>query len=204
MQSDDMASYTYEDASGRIVTTKVPSGFWRGGGVGDDDRFRAAAVCRRGHPESSNLDRGYFSLNPERCPNCGADVLRSCQGCGRRIAGTSRATIPRGGQILSPDYAPPDFCDGCGDPHPWASRQARIYQLENLLDQEDIPEPDRLVVAGHLQTLRNLDPDEDPEQSRRLWKAVQRRAPGLFSGIGRRVLDTVLDRAIRRALGMDG
>ena len=36
--------------------------------------------------------------------------------------------------------------DGCGEPYPWASRQDRIYQLENLLDEEQIDEPIRLLV----------------------------------------------------------
>jgi hypothetical protein len=104
---------------------------------------------------------------------------------------------------VSPDYSAPNFCDRCGAPYPWASRQARIYELENLLDQENIDDADRLVVTAHLRRLQELDPDEDEEQVRKLWQHVKRRAPGLFAGPAKRILDTAIDHAMRRALGID-
>jgi hypothetical protein len=35
------------------------------------------------------------------------------------------------------EYHPPDFCEDCGAPFPWLSRQGRIYHHENMLDKED-------------------------------------------------------------------
>ncbi|MGN9809926.1 DUF2321 domain-containing protein [Micromonospora sp. BQ11] len=175
-------------------------GFWRGGGPSNDD-YRAASVCRRGHAHSSNLSEPL--ADPGRCPECGADILTACRHCGLRIRGTSRSRVLRPGISLSPDYSPPSFCDGCGDPHPWASRQARIFQLENLLDEEDIDEAARLVVTEHLRQLQELTPDDDPEREQGLWKSVSRHAPGLFAGAGKQILTSVIDLTTRRAIGMD-
>lgn len=103
---------------------------------------------------------------------------------------------------MSTNYSPPMFCDGCGSPHPWAGRQERIYELENLLDEEDIDEADRLVVQEHLRKLQTLDPDEDVEAERKLWQSVKKRAPGLISGPGQKIAVTIIDRAIRQQIGM--
>lgn len=150
------------------------------------------------------LQRAGGKLRPPgRCPDCGAGILTACRHCGLRIRGTSRSRVLRPGLNLSPDYSPPSFCDGCGDPYPWASRQARIFQLENLLDEEDIDEAARLVVTEHLRQLQELAPDDDPEREQRLWKSVRRHAPGLFAGAGRQILTTVIDLTTRRAIGMD-
>jgi hypothetical protein len=176
----------------------APREFWRGSGG-----YRAATVCRRGHPQSSGLTK-YPAGELGRCPDCGANVLVACPRCGFRIRGGNDSTVSPPGHELSPGYSPPNFCDGCGAPHPWAPRQARLCELENLLDEEDIDEADRLVVTDHLRRRQSLDPDEDLEQERRLWSAVKRRAPGLFAGSGKRILDTLIDHATRRALGMDG
>jgi hypothetical protein len=104
------------------------------------------------------------------------------------------------GRAVSPDYSPPNFCDGCGAPHPWASRLARLYELENLLDEGDIDDADRLVVTEHLRRLQELDPDDDRDQQTRLWYAIKRRAPGLFEGAGNLITKTLIDMAMRRAL----
>ena len=98
--------------------------------------YEPAAVCRRGHVATSNMtDEGEPS---PRCPTCGAMVLTECLACGYRI---------QGDELLSTLgwYNPPDFCDQCGRAHPWASRQARLYQLENLLDEQDLDPADRLI-----------------------------------------------------------
>lgn len=179
----------------------APPEFWHAArGIGAN--YRAATVCRRGHPQSSGLSR-YPPGDQGSCPECGANVLKECPGCRLRIRGTSTSTVSRPGHDLSPAYSPPNFCDGCGAPHPWAPRQARIYELENLLDEEDIDEADRLVITDHLRRLQELDPDDDLEQERKLWRAIKGRAPGFFAGPAERILVTLIDRGTRRLLGMD-
>lgn len=100
-------------------------------------------------------------------------------------------------------YEPSSCCDGCGAPHPWASREVLLFELEHLLDEAGIDEADRLLVSADLQRLRDLDPDGDGVQERKLWVAVKRRAPHLFAGPGKIILGKVVDVAMRKALRMD-
>jgi hypothetical protein len=44
-------------------------------------------------------------------------------------------------------------CDECGSASPWATREERIFELENLLDEEDIEEADRVVIQDQLRRL---------------------------------------------------
>jgi hypothetical protein len=52
--------------------------------------------------------------------------------------------------------------DECGRPHPCASRQARFYELENMLDEQDVDPADALRVRDELEALR-----ENPTWTRR-------------------------------------
>ena len=70
----------------------------------------------------------------ERCPTCGANVLTGCPKCRTRIRGYYH--VP-GVTSFTGDYTPPRFCDSCGAPFPWLDRQGRIFELENMLDDED-------------------------------------------------------------------
>ncbi|NDU75676.1 DUF2321 domain-containing protein [Actinomadura sp. DSM 109109] len=170
--------------------------FWRSGEPGKDRRsgYQAAIVCRRGHPIETRLtedpgdDLGY-------CPDCGADILGRCAKCKIRIRGHRH--MPG---FYYGAYTPPPFCDGCGVPHPWASREDRIHELENLLDEEGIEEADRVIVLGHLEQLRDGDLDEQSQVQK--WKEVKRKAPGLFIGTGQEVARTVISAAIRAQLGL--
>ena len=48
--------------------------------------------------------------------------------------------------VVSNRYNRPSFCDGCGIAYPWATREERIYELENLFDEAGIDEADRVVI----------------------------------------------------------
>jgi hypothetical protein len=98
-----------------------------------------------------------------------------------------------------PAYTPPDFCDACGAPHPWASRQARIYQLENLLDDQDLDPADSLTVHEQLEALR--DPDASEDEQRQRWERVKRLAPGLMES-GKRIIESIVTAEIKRHLGV--
>jgi hypothetical protein len=130
-----------------------------------------------------------------RCPDCGAKVLRACDTCGGRIRGDYRGE----GLIVGPEYSPPDFCDLCGAPHPWASRQARLYELENLLDEQDLDSADRLTVQEQLEALRA--PDVTEEEQRERWLRIKKLAPGLLDA-GKRITETVISAAIKGQLGL--
>jgi hypothetical protein len=101
-------------------------------------------------------------------------------------------------------YAPPglhDFCDSCGAPLPWASRQARIYELENLLDaDESVEEATRVRVREELERLARDDESDMTEETKR-WQRVQRLWPGMAS-MGQVVLTSVLTAEMKRMLGL--
>lgn len=160
----------------------------------DRDGYRPAAVCRRGHIRTTDM-----VLNPvvePMCVTCGAPVLTACASCGFRIRGRFHVEGVVG--LRSKSQAP-DFCDQCGAPHPWAGRQALIYQLQNLLDDEGLSKADELIVRENLKVLVNADLDED-DQTRR-WQKVVKLAPGLMKS-GREILVSVVTEATMKALGL--
>lgn len=82
---------------------------------------------------------------------------------------------------------------------PWASRQARIYELENLLDEEALDEADRLTVSEQLAALR--DPDLAEAEQIERWKRIKKVAPGLMTS-GQRIIETVVTAAAKAQLGL--
>jgi hypothetical protein len=95
----------------------------------------------------------------------------------------------------------PSFCDGCGSAFPWATREERIFELENLLDEEDIEEADRVVIQDQLQRLSNAELTEKDE--RQAWSVIGRRAGGaLKSPPVTRVLEGLVTAAVRHQLNI--
>jgi hypothetical protein len=157
--------------------------------------YSSAAVCKRGHVQTSDVNYGAFD---QRCPRCGGRVLTACTSCQQRIRGTY---VSRGGFGGGGSYEPPDFCDRCAAPFPWVSRQGRIYELENLLDDEDLDPADELAAREQLQAL--VSPDLAEEDERKRWERVRKAAPGLWEKAGARsILDTVISAAIKSQLGL--
>lgn len=154
--------------------------------------YKAATVCKRGHPS-----RWDVTEDPGDqlgcCIECGATMLAKCKECGARIRGDRYDT-------RSLIFKPPAFCDNCGRPHPWATRQQRIYELENLLDEDGIKEADRLVVRQHLDRLRTAE-GLDPKEQVRLWSDVKAKAPRLLTA-GKRIAETIMTDWIKREVGL--
>ncbi len=154
--------------------------------------YTHGAACRRGHWASFNVSTG--SPAP-RCPECGAEVLTGCPNCGMRLRG-----VLIGGVIGAHGSPPQNFCDKCGGPYPWVDRRGRLWQLENLLDDENISEADRLTVGEQLQALRGGDSVPEEEQRER-WQRVKQLAPGLMES-GKAIVVTVVSATIQRQLGI--
>lgn len=150
-------------------------------------------------PSASGVTFSRVTCNsgaPERCVECGAKVLTKCAACNTRVRGRYRVEGVVGG-----GYNPPSFCDKCGSPFPWVDRQGRIYQLENLLDDEDLDPAEELTVREQLEALR--DPDLSEEEQQKRWERVRRGAPGLWEKSGARsILESVVSAAIRQQLGL--
>src|SRR5207302_1112489 len=119
--------------------------------------YRPAAVCRRGHMITATADSG--SGISTFCPRCGSEVLTACESCGFRIKGR------RIGMSGAP-YTPPDFCDNCSAPFPWLSREGLVFQLQNLLDGEELDEATRLEIREQLEALAERDISLEEQLSR--------------------------------------
>ena len=154
--------------------------------------YYAAAVCRRGHVAAEAI--ALEGQPPPRCSDCGAKVLTECDKCSARLRGVLNAR-----HVTQLHYDPPDFCDHCGAPHPWASRTARLFELENILDEQDLSDADRLVVREQLQALRQPDVPEEEQQER--WLRIKKLAPGIFNA-GGRIVETVVSATIKSQLGL--
>jgi hypothetical protein len=153
--------------------------------------YRPAAICRRGHVITTNAQS---ALNAPRCATCGGETLTNCPSCGNQIRG--RYVVP--GVIgIGLEYEPPDFCADCGDPFPWASRQARIYELMNLLDNEHLDPAAELAVREQLEALADVDLDEEEQEGR--WSRIRRLAPTLWEQSGAQQIITTLVLAEARA-----
>jgi len=180
------------------MSTEARRAFWRSGEPGGNGEpgWQAATVCRRGHVQGYSLQHEPDDLG--KCPRCGADVLSRCRHCGLRIRG--RRYRPQA--ISATQFTPPPFCDGCGAAHPWATREQRLYELQNLLDQEEIDDVDRLWIDEQMYRLRADDGSMTEKQEKDIWAGVKRRAPGLFDTAGKAVLSGVVSAGVRAALGL--
>ena len=101
-------------------------------------------------------------------------MITACPTCDTRIRGYY--SVP-GVLSLGDAYNPPDFCYACGAPMPWLSRQGRIYQLQNLLDEEGLDPATELRVREFLQELADSDPDNPNEVN---WWQGSVRGPGVL------------------------
>jgi hypothetical protein len=161
--------------------------------------YKPAAICRRGHVASTDIH-----WSPERASNrcgaCGAEILRACPNpeCGRPIRGDYYVPGVIG---AGSEYTAPDFCEDCGHPFPWLSRQGRIYLLQDMLDREEIDPAARLEAQEQLEALTN--PDLDENEQRRRWERFKRAAPELWESSGaQRILESLASASIRAALGL--
>jgi hypothetical protein len=95
-----------------------------------------AAVCRNGHLASlevvdptRRLERGGpwgQDAIPAFCGKCGSAVVTQCETCGEPIP------APWDAFLLNA------FCQGCGRPYPWASREQVAGKLRDLLPLDQL------------------------------------------------------------------
>lgn len=155
-----------------------------------------AAVCRRGHVVTSKIDLNDPYPDDTKCVACGADVLIGCLSCGQRIRGDWIVLL----SIRSAEK--PIFCDGCGAAHPWATRAERIFELENLLDQENLDEADRLFVHDRLRELREGE-GLDEKRERQLWSQIRDRAGKFLKAEPvQKIVETLVSAVVRHQLGI--
>jgi hypothetical protein len=173
-------------------------------GSQDGSYHLGSAICRRGHvetdylrPSASGPVRRSGAGVAQNCPKCGATVLTACLNCDLRIRGDY--FVPGG--IAVSTASRPSFCDGCGSAFPWATREERIFELENLLDEEDIEEADRVVIQDQLRRLTNAELSDRDE--RQAWSVIGRRAGAALKNPSVvRVLEGLITAGLRNQLGI--
>ncbi|MGI8516347.1 MAG: DUF2321 domain-containing protein [Acidimicrobiia bacterium] len=149
------------------------------------------AICKRGH---------RAGRSDSKCIECGANVLLACPNCETSIRGGKKHVSMMLGDMVSyreGDYVRPAFCHSCGSLFPWASRKELIYLLQNQLDDEKMPDADRLQVREQLIALEPPDLDE-AEQIRR-WSKIKALAPRLMD-TGQAIITRVAGEVIVRNL----
>ncbi len=141
--------------------------------VGVQDGYGQASVCRRGHVASSDLR--ITQPSGPRCVTCGAELITHCPSCRRPIRGEYFAA----GVLTSHVWSPNDFCDQCGSALPWASWQARVWALENLLDGAELEEAARLRVQKLLEEVASEGEDFDVDREKKVWGRIKALWPGV-------------------------
>jgi hypothetical protein len=153
--------------------------------------YRPAAICKRGHVATSDVTVSP-DLASTYCPVCGAGIIRNCPDCGHFIRGDYH--VP--GWVGAADYTPPDFCEDCGSPFPWLSREGRIYMLRNILEASEVDEAAKLRAREQLEALS--DPELDEEEQARRWARFKKAAPAVWAGEqAQRIIGTVLEAGTR-------
>lgn len=156
--------------------------------------YTEAAICRRGHVEAVDI---RLQPIPSNCATCGSKVLRACTSCGASIRGRLETADTQ--WLPGAEFKPGDFCHNCGQPQPWASRDARIYELENILDGQQVDESTRLLVREQLEALRDSDLSEEQQAER--WTRIKRLTPHLVEA-GGDIIKSIVSGTIKSQLGL--
>lgn len=129
---------------------------------------KAALICKRGHVLNSGLSPEKLNeIQPSKCSSCGARVLSKCPKCSFRLKGTYFSPAVIDFQIFEPN----NFCDNCGSAMPWATRQERIWEIQNLLEEENLSAEESLRLNEYLEQLVNVDLEKSDEV--KLWLKVK-------------------------------
>ena len=132
---------------------------------------RGAAICARGDVLTWDLDPRVDTFVPDKCSNCGSAVLIACPRCKVRIPGT---LINPSSHWNIPPNAPPGFCDNCAQIFSWASKEQKVFELENRIFQSITNESDRESIHSQLEKLITHDISESEEK--RIWEKIKTKA----------------------------
>ena len=135
---------------------------------------------------------------PRHCGRCGAAVVRACGSCEAPLLGGER--FAQGG-LKSAMKEPDPFCWDCGEPYPWATREQRLGQLYNLIDEEDLDEAERLVVVEQIAVLSEPVDEVSDEQQIRAGERLRGLAPKVWEA-ALPILQSLLTAKAKEKLGL--
>ena len=123
-------------------------------------------------------------------------MLVACPNCSARLMG-----IPVGHIVI--DWKPKDFCYKCGQPYPWATREAIAYHVENMLEEEpDLSDGDRRALREQLDTLRESPADAASEKRQvAAVRFLQKAAPKVWQ-VAQPIIQVLLTSEAKRQLGL--
>lgn len=116
-----------------------------------------SAVCKNGHLLTTTLLPEQTCIYTY-CPQCGEEIILSCQNCGKSIPG-GWGTITeiqdsfgeredRKLHPLSEKEPIPNYCPYCGKPYPWTEKFLKDYQnLLNLYEDEIDSELNQMIYT---------------------------------------------------------
>ena len=88
----------------------------RYGRADDQPWYDTLQACVNGHI-ITEMAESHPEARKNRCPECGAATISTCQHCGKKINGYKH--IP-GVAHMGGDF--PAFCHECGNPYPWSKK----------------------------------------------------------------------------------
>lgn len=95
------------------------------------ETFDIAQICLNGHV-ITEMAGDHPEYRKEFCTECGEKTITSCQNCNTNIKGYHRVSGVIG---IFDDYDKPKYCEKCGKPFPWTSRQ--LDAAKELIDLTD-------------------------------------------------------------------
>lgn len=159
--------------------------------------YQASAICVRGHQFSTRLDPKELASTPSKCTTCGKEILVKCPNCNLRIQGHETGN----GYYDYAEIPNPGFCDGCGNAFPWVTRLERIYELENLLDSDDIDPADKIVIGEQLAKLQK--PDVSTEDQTKILQVIKEKTgKALLTPAVKNILEGIVSKVIRDSIGI--
>lgn len=121
-------------------------------------------------------------------------MLFQCPSCQARIPGAFKGVV---------GIAPPPnpFCGKCGSAYPWASREDRIGQLRDLVNDEGLDPDVRLTVLAALEDLTLPDETANRKRIEKAGATVKETAPKAWTAAAP-LLTELLSSMVRKSLGL--
>jgi hypothetical protein len=138
---------------------------------------------------------GHVVEDPEGpyCTRHGAPLITHCSACGAEWPATwdeSAMFGERGG----------DFCEQCGSPAPWLSREQLIRWLRDRLNAAGLDPAIRHELQEILDRVAAMEADDSKAVA--AWQKLRELAPGVWE-IARPVLSTLIGAGLKKYLGLD-
>lgn len=127
------------------------------------------------------------------CPDHGVRIFQNCRTCNARWPTTWAG-------YHDPNGRGSDFCDQCGLPAPWLSREDRIDWLRNQIQTDPkVPPETRYELEDVLARLKAMTPDDTKAVPG--WEQIRKAVPKVWE-VAKPVLADTIGAEVRKYLGL--